>query len=286
LATRVFDKNELIGATLRQVALFATWPADVMATMASRSQLWRFAKGEALYEIGKPARGILVLVDGSLIEGRTSPNGKTMAVTIIRPNWPLCVRSCWGGGEHVSDGIARSDLLAVLIPPAEFRAAVGGNPRRLEDLIDFFCVQTGQDIIALQARALSSPRCMMAMYLSYLSRPTYHVSAEDPGAADPTAFAVTQDELAAMLFCSRQSVNQMMKAMEREGVLRREGNQLRIVSFLKLLAIMEEDEPIHPLWREQIVAWDAKLRAAETERDGRRRGSQPAETTLREPERR
>lgn len=266
MATRIIDRNDLIEATLRRVDLFAPWPAEVLVRMVAGSQLWRFAKGEALYEAGAPARGIFVLVDGSVIDGRTSSNGRIMASSILRPGWPLGVRATWSGNSYGYTGAARSDLTAVLLPRAQFREAVLGNPKRLEALTDFFCTQIAQDMEGLRLRGLGSPRCVMAGYLAYLSRPTFHVSTDDPGAADPTAFDITQDELAAMLFSARQTVNRLMKAMEREGVLRREGNRLRIVDFLKLLAVIEEDEPVHPAWREQILAWDARLKALAAER--------------------
>jgi CRP/FNR family cyclic AMP-dependent transcriptional regulator len=263
LATRVFDRSDLIGATLRKVDLFAKWPADVIAQMVAAAQLWRFAKGELVYQAGTPAVGVVILVDGSLFEGRSWSNGRHMATTIVRPGWPIGVVAAWRGIEYLYDGTARADLLAVLIPRADFLAAARGDPKRLEDLLTFTCTQIGQDVVALHVRANGSTRCLMAMYLAYLSRPSIHL-VEEPDAVDPTAFDITQDELAAMLHTTRQTTNQLMKAMEREGVLKREGAHLRIVNFLKLLAIMEEDEPIHPAWREQIVAWDAKLRTMDT----------------------
>jgi CRP/FNR family transcriptional regulator, cyclic AMP receptor protein len=273
LATRVFDRNDLIDATLRKVELFAKWPAGVVAAMAASAQLWRFSKGELVYQAGAPPAGVFILVDGSLFVVRSWPSGKHMATTISRPGWPLGVTAAWDGIEYPYDGVARSDLHAVLIPRANFLVAVRGDPKRLEDLLNFASTQLRQDIEALHTSAIGSLRCLMAKYLAYLSRPSVHLSVEKPDAVDPTAFDVTQDELAAMLHTSRQTVNQLMKAMEREGVLKREGNRLRIVNFLKLLAIMEEDEPIHPAWRDQIIAWDATLHTMDTKRLGGARGS-------------
>jgi CRP/FNR family cyclic AMP-dependent transcriptional regulator len=269
----------LIGATLRKVDLFAKWPAAAIAQMAVAAQLWRYAKGECVYQAGMPPAGVFILVDGSLFVGRSWPNGKQMATTISRPSWPNGVMAAWDGIEYSYDGIARSDLHAVLIPRASFLVAVRGDPKRLEDLLNFASTQLRQDTEALHTRAIGSLRCLMAKYLAYLSRPSMHLSLEEPDAVDSTAFDVTQDELAAMLHTSRQTVNQLMKTMEREGVLKREGNRLRIVNFLKLLAIMEEDEPIHPAWREQIVAWDAKLQTMDTKTLDVARG--PAQTIQR-----
>jgi CRP/FNR family transcriptional regulator len=268
VSTRVFDKSDLILATLHRVDLFAKWPVDVVVAMASAGRLWRYTRGERVFEANVPAPGVAVLVDGSLLIARSWANGKQMATTITRPGWPHCVLWAWDGIECPYDGVARSDLLAVIVPSADFIAAVGSDAKRLSDLVNFASAQIRQDTEALHTRAIGSPRCLMAKYLAYLARPSVHLTVEEPDAVDPTAFDVTQDELAAMLHYARQTVNRMMKTMEREGVLVREGNRLRIVDFLKLLAIMEEDEPIYPLWKEQIVAWDAKLRAGETKRQG------------------
>jgi CRP-like cAMP-binding protein len=264
LGTRVFDRSELIGATLRQVQLFSKWPAETVAALASAAQLWRYAKGEAVYEATEPATGLHIVVEGSLIHGRSWPNGKYMATTIARPGWPMNVMAAWDGIPYPNGGIARSESLVIFVPRAAFIAAVRGAPARIENLTFFFCTQLRQDMEGLHARSVGSLRCLMAKYLAYLSRPSVHLSLapDEPDAVDPTAFDVTQDELAAMIHTTRQTVNRIMKEMERKGVLVREGNRLRIVNFLKLLAVMEEDEPIYHTWRAQIIAWHDKLQTA------------------------
>jgi hypothetical protein len=54
LGTRVLDRKELIGATLRQVQFFSKWPAETLAAPISSAQLWRYAKGQAVYEAAEP----------------------------------------------------------------------------------------------------------------------------------------------------------------------------------------------------------------------------------------
>jgi CRP-like cAMP-binding protein len=257
LATRVSDRNDLIGATLRQVQLFSKWPADTIAALASAAQLWCYAKGEAVYEAVEPATGVYVIAEGSLISGRSWPNGygdgdRAPPLANLRV---ACLG--WGaeslrryrtfgfaGGFHIARGLRHcgarrskadrgfSNLLLHATPSGHRRAAVP---------------------------AVGSPRCLIAKYLAYLSRPSAHMSLAEPDTVDPTAFDVTQDELAAMLNIARQTVNRLMKEMERNGVLMREGNRLRIVNFLKLLTVMEEDEPIYHTWRAQIIGWHAQL---------------------------
>ena len=59
---------------------------------------------------------------------------------------------------------------------------------------------------------------------------------------------ITQDELAGMIGRSRQRVNEVMRAMEKEGMLRRRGRMIEITDFMLLKQALEEDEPLPPAW--------------------------------------
>lgn len=267
MSTRVFDKADMIRATLKSVGLFSKWRTDQFDALCASAQMWQYGKGETVMQAGEHAKGVFVLARGSLLNGRTWPNGKQMATTILRPGWPFAVLATWDGHENPYSAQARVDSLVVLVPRATFVGLVRGDVERMQEFTDYLIVQLRQDIEAVQTRLTGSLRCIMAKYLAYLSRPGVHMSFDDPTSMDPTASDVTQDEMAAMLGTARQTVNRMMKRMEREGILVRRGNTIRVVNFLGLLAAMEEDEPLYPLWREQIIAWHEKLTAAREQDD-------------------
>lgn len=262
MSTRVLDKPDLIRTVLRGAPLFSRWTEEQFATLMASAQLWRYAKGETVYQAAEHVRGVCVIAEGTLLNGRILSNGKEMAIAILRPGWPLLIVPALDGIESPYSATARCDVLVIWIPRATFLAVVQNDIARLRDLMEMMTRQIRQDIESLQSRVASSLRCLMAKYLAYLSRPSVLLDFEAPTYVDPTASDVTQDEMAAMLGTARQTVNRLMKAMERDGILVREGNTIRVINFLGLLAIMEEDEPIHPLWREQIVGWHEKLTAA------------------------
>jgi CRP/FNR family transcriptional regulator, cyclic AMP receptor protein len=265
MGTRVFDKLDTIRATLKSVALFANYPRAALDTLRAAAQLWHYGKGEIVVQAAEPLPGLMVLARGSLLIGRTWPNGKQMATGIMRPGWPFIVGAAWDGLGSPYTAHARMDSAVIQIPRAAFMALVRDDAERLRELVDHFVVQQRQDIEGLQVRLTGSVRCLMAKYLAYLSRPTHHMSFDDPAAADPAASDVTQEEMAAMLGITRQTVNKVMKQMERDGILVRQGNFIRVVNFRSLLAAMEEDEPIYPAWREQIIAWHEKLAASDAQ---------------------
>ena len=271
MAIRATDTSGLTRTVLGSVALFAKWPSDAFNDLCAAAQLWRFAKGETLYRFGEPVPGLIVLARGSLLNVRFYPNGKRMATAILKPGWPVGMLPAWDELDCAYDGVARTDCLVIIIPGKMLRSLFRNDAERMAELADFFCAQIRQDTESLLARCISSQRSFLAKYLAYLCRPSVFVTREDPTAVDPVATDVTQDELAAMMAASRQTVNRLMKGLERDGVLKRRGALVEIVNFRRLLAVMEEDEPIPPLWRAQILAWHERLasRAGQTGRPSR-----------------
>ncbi len=255
MGARVVDRTGRIRATLAAVALFAPWPPAKFDALCAAAQLWRYDKGEAVFQASTPARGLFVLAQGTMLSARSWPNGKHMATTILRPGWPLAMVSAWDGADFTLDNIARTEVFVVFVPRDAWLNLLRGDAALLAGIVDHLCAQMRQDIEGLQVRAIGSQRCLMAKYLAHLSSQTVFLPRDNPAGMDPTASDVTQDELAAMLSMSRQTVNRLMKEMERDGILVRRGRNIRVTNFLRLLAIMEEDEPIHPVWRAQIVAW-------------------------------
>ena len=259
MAIRATDTSGVTRTVLGSVPLFAKWPPDAFAELCGAAQMWRFAKGETLYRFGEPMPGLIVLAQGSLLNVRFYPNGKRMATAILKAGWPVGVLPAWDELDCAYDGVARTDCLAIVISHKVVRALLRGDAERMAQVADMLSAQIRQDTESLLARSVSSQRCLLAKYLAYLCRPSLFVTREDPTAVDPVATDVTQDELAAMIAASRQTVNRLMKGLERDGVLKRRGALVEIVNFRRLLAVMEEDEPIPPLWRAQILAWHERL---------------------------
>jgi CRP-like cAMP-binding protein len=259
MAMLVMDRTGLVRTSLAVVPLFENWPQGAFDDLCQAAQLWRYGRGENLYQVGEPTRGLFVLVQGTVLNARVYPDGQRMANAILKPGWPIAMPSAWDDGDCAYDGIARTDCLAIVIPRRSLQALLRQTPDLMARVIDMLVAQVRQDTESIVVRSLSSQRCLLAKYLAYLCRPSIYVMREDPTAVDPIATDATQDEVGAMITASRQTVNRLMKGLVRDGVLKRRGALVEIVNFRRLLSVMEEDEPIHPLWRAQILAWHERL---------------------------
>jgi len=261
LGTRVSDLQALIISTLDQVALFADWPESAKETLYSAAELWRFDKGEEVVAAGEVAYGLVVLAEGSVANERTWPNGKHKMTAGLRTGWPLKVPALWDGLESQYGLTARETCLAILIPRNVFLSVTTGDVVLLQQVTDFICKQLRHEIIAVQMKTVFSLRCQLALLFFYHAQTSFHTTLAEEIGDQIVPMDVTQDEFASMLGCSRQKVNLLMKQMERDGVIRRQGRQIEIADTNLLLDAMEEDEPLPQEMRNLIAQQRKKLAA-------------------------
>jgi CRP-like cAMP-binding protein len=259
LGAHIADQTGLIRATLRRCALFADWQDEPFNALCAAAELWRFGEGEKLMVTGEASKGAWIPAQGSVLCGRNLPDGRVLVTGIMRAGWLFGYVPAWDGEINPYDHTARTNMTAVLIPRAAFLTLVGGDESRHRAFTSMLCRQIRQDIEATRLRTLDSLRCRLAKFLAYLSRNTAHTSFDEPGTVDPVTADATQDELAAMIGSSRQTVNRLMRRFERDGIVVRVGKRVKVVDFARLLEVMEENEPIPDIWRDELLAWHERL---------------------------
>ncbi len=253
MGTRLSGQSDIIASTLEQVSFFSSWPAEAMSVLKNTAELWRFDKGEALIPAGQNVDAVIVLAKGSVTNDRTWPNGKHMMTAVLRTHWPLKVHAVWDGLEAPYGLTAREECVAVFIPRSTFLGVVNNDVNLLTQVMTLICNQLRQEMIAVQMKTVFSLRCQLALYIFYHAQTSFHTITTDEMSAETVPMDVTQDEFAAMLGCSRQKVNRLMKEMEQDGIIHRRGRLVAIADPLLLMDAMEEDEPLSPELRAFIA---------------------------------
>jgi CRP/FNR family cyclic AMP-dependent transcriptional regulator len=260
---RLTDKLKLIEQTLRATRLFGGWPEPRIHEAVAAAELWQYSEGEIVAERYDTARGLWVVAAGSLTSYRDSPAGRHMVGGL---NWPgdvIGLLPMLDGHVMPHSHSARTSSLLVLIPAATMRAILRADTQALASTAHFAAMRNRTDYEALYTKTIDTKRCQLAKYLAYLPRRAVYLSEGAPGDKgwiDPAPLDVTQDELAAMLGVARQTINRLMTPFLRDKILERKGNAVRVVSFKRLLAIIEEDEQVPEQWRAELLSWDEHLR--------------------------
>ena len=200
----------------------------------------RFKDGDLIAARGNPPEEWIACATGAVRVSSTSVSGKQVTLTYVEPG-------IWFGDVAIFDGerrthdayahgattllcVARADLRKILAVHVElYEALLRLQSRRIRQLFGLV-----EDLNTLPLRA------RLAKQLLHLVR-SYGVQSLSDGHEMRISLQLAQEELAQLLGASRQRVNQELKAMEREGVIRIEPAGLVVRSREMLMRISEAD---------------------------------------------
>ena len=200
----------------------------------------RFKDGELICARGDPPDEWIACVTGAVRVSSTSISGRQVTLTYVEPG-------IWFGDVAIFDGerrthdayahgatttlcVTRSDLRKILSQHVElYEALLRLHARRIRQLFGLV-----EDLNTLPLRA------RLAKQLLHLVR-SYGVPSLADGREVRIGLQLAQEELAQLLGASRQRVNQELKTMEREGLIRVEPGGLVVRNREALMRITEAD---------------------------------------------
>jgi CRP-like cAMP-binding protein len=232
----------LVRTTIAQTRLFAGWPPHVLDAIAGGSELRSFKSGEAAIRMGEPSQHMVLVVTGAFRVQRTLKNGRTIVFDFLLPGQSTSHLALFDGIAPAFDIVAKTDARCVFISRETLLAAIGRDPDRLMDIIQFLCRRTRMDYEGTHLRIGNSLRCQIAKLLAYWARGPERPDAK--GACVP--FALSQDDLAAMLGCSRQTVNRELAELAKRGIVTQSYRKIEINDIPALMALMESEDPDRP----------------------------------------
>lgn len=256
--------DDLIVDTLAQTKPFKTWSMQSIADLAASAEIRRYAKGEIVVQAGEKPGHVYVIATGALLNERVWANGKHILMGIMRPGVALKLAAVWDGLDLPHGLTARCASQVISIPRQEFLSIVRQDETRVHDVTTAICHQYRADLIRVNLSTVGSSRCQLAAFLCYYMVDTQMVLPEHPSSSKGDVIGVTditQDELGAMMGCTRQQVNRVMKSMELDGVLERKGRSVSVSDYRLLLEVLEEDEPLNPAWKAIVEEWQQRLDA-------------------------
>jgi CRP-like cAMP-binding protein len=201
----------------------------------------RYPDGDLSAARGEPPERWIACAKGAVRVSSTTLTGKQITLTYVEPGIWFGDVAMFDGDRRTHDAYAHGDTTVVCVARADFQKILDRHSELYEALLRLQARRIrllfGQveDLNTLPLRA------RLAKQLSHLVR-SYGV----PGLSADNEVRITlqlaQEELAQLLGASRQRVNQELKTMEREGVIRIEPAGLVVCDRAALLRIGEADE--------------------------------------------
>ncbi|HUB85866.1 MAG TPA: Crp/Fnr family transcriptional regulator, partial [Rhizomicrobium sp.] len=199
----------------------------------------RYADGEAVLLAGVTNGHLACIVKGSLMAQRTFKNGRTVLNGYLIEEQVTGHLAVLDGDPPAFDAIANGEVDIVHVPGTAFMNTVSNDPALLMIIIQSLCRRTRIDYESLVMRIGNSTACQVAKLISYWARG----APQNADGSYDLGIGITQDQIAAQLGRTRQTVNRVLTQMVQDGVLARSYGQIRIADMKKLNAIIAEESP-------------------------------------------
>jgi CRP-like cAMP-binding protein len=215
---------------------FSKLSPDLREDILGRATVRRLHDGELVATRGAPAREWCGVAEGAIRISSISLAGKQVSLTYVEPGTWFGDIALFDGLPRTHDGHAHGSTTLLVVRKADFQALLAAHVELYEALLRLNCRRLRLMFDALEDLNTRPLAARLARQLLLLAR-SYGVA--EPNGEVRIGLSLAQEDLAQLLGASRQRVNQELKALEREGVLRVEPSRLIVLDRARLLALSE-----------------------------------------------
>ena len=200
----------------------------------------RYKDGELIAARGDPPEQWIACARGAVRVSSTSISGKQITLTYVEPGIWFGDVAIFDGDRRTHDAYAHGDTTIVCVSRDNFRSILATHVELYEALMRLQARRIRQLFGLVEDLNTLPLRARLAKQLLHLMR-SYGVSSPSHETELRIGLNLAQEELAQLLGASRQRVNQELKAMEREEVIRVEPGGLVVRNRDALKKIGESD---------------------------------------------
>jgi CRP/FNR family cyclic AMP-dependent transcriptional regulator len=201
----------------------------------------RFKDGELIAARGEPPEEWIACAKGAVRVSSTTISGKQITLTYVEPGIWFGDVAIFDGDRRTHDAYAHGGTTILCVAKADFRKILASHVELYEAMLRLHARRIRQLYGLVEDLNTLPLRARLAKQLLHLVR-SYGVPSLSDGREVRIGLHLAQEELAQLLGASRQRVNQELKAMERDNVIRIEPGGLVIRDREALMRIIESDK--------------------------------------------
>ncbi|MBK9346619.1 MAG: Crp/Fnr family transcriptional regulator [Burkholderiales bacterium] len=200
----------------------------------------RYKDDDLIAARGEPPEDWIACAKGAVRVSSTSISGKQITLTYVEPGIWFGDVSIFDGDRRTHDAYAHGDTTVLCVAKADFKKILALHVELYEALLRLHSRRIRQLYGLVEDLNTLPLRARLAKQLLHLVR-SYGVPSLSDASEMRIGLQLAQEELAQLLGASRQRVNQELKSMEREDVIRIEQAGLVIRNRQALMHIIEAD---------------------------------------------
>ena len=200
----------------------------------------RYKDGELIAARGEPPEQWIACAKGAVRVSSTAVSGKQITLTYVEPGIWFGDVAIFDGDRRTHDAYAHGDTTVLCVARADFRKILAQHVELYEALLRLHARRIRQLFGLVEDLNTLPLRARLAKQLVHLVR-SYGVPCLTDSNELRIGLQLAQEELAQLLGASRQRVNQELKTMEREDIIRIEPGGLVVRSRVALQRIADAD---------------------------------------------
>lgn len=206
-------------AAINAGAWFASLSAELRHDILRLSHVRRLHDGDLISAQGEPAREWIACAKGAVRVSSTTLSGKQVTLTYVEPGIWFGDVAIFDGDRRTHDAYAHGDTTTLCVARADFTKVLAQHSELYEALLRLHARRIRQLYGLVEDLNTLPLRARLAKQLLHLAR-SYGVPSLSDATEVRIGLQLAQEELAQLLGASRQRVNQELKAMERDDIIR------------------------------------------------------------------
>lgn len=222
-------------AALGHLALFAGIGAAALDAVAQRTSVRTVPRDAILFRKGNPCEGLHIVLAGRVRVYRASPDGREQVLHVQGPGQALAEVPLLDGGPYPASARAAEESRVLFLPRRDFEWLYRNHPEVADAVLRELGRRLRRMVRLVETISLREVPTRVAMTLAE--------RAEEAGALhDGGEFPLprTQEELAAELATTRESVARALGKLRRGGVIATRPGHVRVVDAAALSRIAWE----------------------------------------------
>jgi CRP-like cAMP-binding protein len=203
-------------------------PALLQDSLLAIAKVRRLAPGQRLFRRGDPPCGLYAVLEGSVRIGAVNEQGKEALLSLVEPpHWfgEICL---FDGQPRTHDAFGVGLCILLHVPQAALLELLEDQPQYWRHLALLMSHKLRLTFINLEQLSLKPAPARVAHRLLLI--------AEGYGETEYTRriLPLPQEQLALMLSLSRQTINQILKALQNQGILNLSYGEIEVIDLEKL----------------------------------------------------
>ncbi len=218
---------------LAAVPLFGGLDEEGLENLIRGMRIRRFRRGETVFHVGDPGDALFIVMSGSIKITLPADTGDEAILATLRPGDFFGELALLDGAPRSATAIAIESTETYVLPRDRFRALIATEPVMRDALLATMAAEVRRLTHHVEELHFLDITGRLASRLARLAGESGATA--QPDGSIRLAGPLTQGDLAAMISCTRQSVNKLLGMFTDDGLIRLERDRIVVLDLDGLL---------------------------------------------------